>query len=141
MVMKLNKKDLSVEDIKVANRLEKDKFKAFLLPLLVMVLMLLELLLKFILNIDISSIMLITFLFSIIINSYVLYKVKQTKKLMSIILTAHHNNITTKQLFDLPREKLKKLNIVNVNWRTYSVEYFMIILSAYICTSIYLFSA
>lgn len=140
MVLKLNKNELSTEDIKIANRIEKEKFKAFFLPLLVMILMFLELLLDLIMKIDVSFIILITFLFSIIINSYVLYKVKQTKELMSIILTAHHNNISTEKLFDLNKEKLKNLEFVNVNWRTYLLEYSMIILSTYICVSIFMFS-
>lgn len=140
MVMKLNKNELPKEDIEIANRLEREKLKAFFLPLLVMVLMLLELALNIFLEIDITLIMSITFLFSIIINSYVLYKIKKTKELMSIILTAHHNNITTKNLFALDKEKLKNISFVNVTWRTYLLEYLILILSTYICTTIFLLS-
>jgi|SRR5699024_9669147 len=136
MSMKLNTKDLSKEDSNIITNIEKEKHRAFLLPILTMGLMLIEILLDLFMNINTFIIVMITFVFSLVINTYVLYKLTKAKELTSIVLTAHRNNLNVKKLFDLNEDKVKKLQWVKVSWKTYLLEYFMIVSSAYVCVSI-----
>ncbi|MBG1556443.1 hypothetical protein [Staphylococcus aureus] len=136
MSMKLDTKDMSKEDRNIINRINKEKFKVFLLPILIGGLLLIELFLDLFLNINTFILLISTFVFSIVINTYVLYKLNETKNLTSIVLTAHINNISIEKIQNLDNDKAEKLQWVKVSWKSYILEYITIILSCYLCVSI-----
>lgn len=132
----MNTDELNNENQQFIKKVEKAKAKTFILPFLCMILMFLELLLDLFMNINTFTLIVITFIFSIVINVYVLYKLQTTKKLLNTVLTAHHNKLSINALYNIDEERLKSIRIITVSWRSFLTEYVMIAISIYMCVSI-----
>lgn len=133
MKERIETKDLSNENKRIIDRIERNKKKVFILPLLCMILMFLELLLDVYMNINAFILIIITCVFSAVINIYVLYKLQITKELFSTVLTAQYNKLNVRELYNLEEEQLESIIEVKVNWRNFTSEYAMIIISIYLC--------
>lgn len=136
MKERIETKDLSKENKQIIDRIERDKKKVFILPILCMILMFFELLLDVFMNINTFILIIITWFFSAIINIYVLYKLQMTKELFSTVLTAQYNKLNVSELYNLEEKQLESIKGVKVNWRNFISEYSMIIISIYMCVSI-----
>ncbi|MDW4023673.1 hypothetical protein QI305_12155 [Staphylococcus saprophyticus] len=136
MKERIETKDLSKENKQIIDRIERDKKKVFILPILCMILMFFELLLDVFMNINTFILIIITWFFSAIINIYVLYKLQRTKELFSTVLTAQYNKLNVSELYNLEEKQLESIKGVKVNWRNFISEYSMIIISIYMCVSI-----
>lgn len=136
MKERIETKDLSKENKQIIDRIERDKKKVFILPILCMILMFFELLLDVFMNINTFILIIITWFFSAIINIYVLYKLQRTKELFSTVLTAQYNKLNVSELYNLEEKQLESIKGVKVNWRNFISEYSMIIISIYVCVSI-----
>ncbi|HDC9782864.1 TPA: hypothetical protein O9R57_002627 [Staphylococcus aureus] len=132
----MNTDELNNENQQLIKKIEKAKAKTFILPFLCMILMFLELLLDIFMNINTFTLIVITFIFFIVINVYVLYKLQTTKKLLNTVLTAHHNKLDINELYNIDEERLKSIRIIAVSWRSFLTEYVMIAISIYMCVSI-----
>lgn len=133
MKERIETKDLSNENKRIIDRIERNNKKVFILPLLCMILMFLELLLDVYMNINAFILIIITCVFSAVINIYVLYKLQITKELFSTVLTAQYNKLNVRELYNLEEEQLESIIGVKVNWRNFISEYAMIIISIYLC--------
>ena len=136
MKERIETKDLSKENKQIIDRIERDKKKVFILPILCMILMFFELLLDVFMNINTFILIIITWFFSAIINIYVLYKLQRTKELFSTVLTAQYNKLNVSELYNLEEKQLESIKGVKVNWRNFISEYSMIIISIDVCVSI-----
>lgn len=133
MKERIETKDLSNENKRIIDRIERNNKKVFILPLLCMILMFLELLLDVYMNINAFILIIITCVLSAVINIYVLYKLQITKELFSTVLTAQYNKLNVRELYNLEEEQLESIIGVKVNWRNFISEYAMIIISIYLC--------
>lgn len=136
MKERVETKELSNENQQLIEKIEKEKKKVFILPLLCMILLFSELLLDVFMDINTFILITITWLFSAVINIYVLYKLQMTKELLSTVLTAHSNKLDVRELYNLEEEQLESIKVVKVNWRNFISEYAMIIISIYMCVTI-----
>lgn len=74
MVMKKDVSNTTQENKQIIANIHKDKFKAMVLPMLCSVLMILEFTLFVVLKIDITVIVICTFILASIVHIYVFYK-------------------------------------------------------------------
>lgn len=136
MKRKLYADQLSDENSYYTNSVQKEKAKAFILPFLCMVLLILELSLNLFLNIDTFIVVILTFVLSAFVNVYVIHTLKKTKILLEVIFTADHNNVSVKTLKNMNESEFKKLEGVRVSWRSFKIEWFMVVMSCYVCVGI-----
>jgi len=136
MKERIETKDLSNENQHLIEKIERDKKKVFILPLLCMVLLFSELLLDVFMNINTFILIIITWIFSAVINIYVLYKMQLTKALFSTILTAHHNKLSINELYNIDEKSHKSFRVIKLSWRNFILEYAMIIISIYMCIAV-----
>lgn len=132
----LDSNQLTDENIRYTNRVQKDKAKAFALPFLCMLLLILELSLNLILNIDTFIIVILTFILSAFVNVYVIYTLQKTKILLEVIFTADHNNVSIKTLKNMNESEFRKLESVRVSWRSFKIEWLMVVMSCYVCVGV-----
>lgn len=135
---KMNLNDLSKDHKKLISKIEKNKNKSMNLTLFCILLLLLELGIDLFMNVNMLITIICTFVFSAIINTYVLYKLEQCKDMVSIIITADKNQMTIEELFKKKRNK--NLVFLSVNWRSFLTEYILVILSCFICLNALLIS-
>lgn len=129
-------KDMSKEEKQIIRNIQKDKNKAFILMWLLLILMLLESALDFLLNINTFILLVITYCFSILIFSYVIYKLQSTQRLLSIVFTANHNKVDVQKLFKLSKKQLENIEFIKLSWRTFILEYIVIFCGSFLCTNI-----
>lgn len=136
----LNTDQLNEENSYYTKKVQQEKTKAFVLPFLCMLLLILELSLNLFLNIDTFIVVILTFVLSFLVNTYVIYKLQKTKILLEVIFTAHHNNISVKTLNKMNESDFKELEGIRVSWRSFKLEWVMVIMSCYVCLGIALTS-
>ncbi|HGZ7920793.1 TPA: hypothetical protein ACOF2E_002478 [Staphylococcus aureus] len=129
-------KQMSKEEIYLIKLIEKDKNKALKLPLLLITLMTIELFIDIVLKTNVFILIIVTYCFSLIINTYVFYKLNLAKERLSLVFTANHNNITINKLLDLNKNETKKLIPVGVSWKNFRLEYLMLVINAFLCINI-----
>lgn len=129
-------KDMSKEEKQIIRNIQKDKNKAFILMFLLLILMLLESALDYLLNINTFIPLVITYCFSILIFSYVIYKIQSTQRLLSIVFTANHNQIDVEKLFKLSKKERENIKFLKLSWRSFILEYIVIVSGSFICTNI-----
>lgn len=142
MVMKKDVSDTTQENKQIIANINKDKFRAMVLPLLCSLLMILEFTLHVFLNIDITIIVISTFILSSIIHIYVFHKLDVALVRLSIVMTAIHNNVTVQAFLNMDRAQAEEKGIhpVKVKWRSLLSEYIAVCLSCFICVSVLFFS-
>lgn len=86
-------KQMSKEEIYLIKLIEKDKNKALKLPLLLITLMTIELFIDIVLKTNVFILIIVTYCFSLIINTYVFYKLNLAKERLSLVFTANHNRV------------------------------------------------
>lgn len=128
-------KHMRKHHIQLLSNIEHEKNNSFVLTWLLSILFLLELLLDFLLNINTFTLVILTFIFSLFINSYIIYKLSKAKELMSIVFTAHYNNLELTQLFKLSDRETKDITTFNLSWKAFLFDYFMIAMSCVSCIS------
>lgn len=126
-------KHMSKEEIKFMRTIEKEKNKAFKLPSLLIILMMIEIFIDTIIKTNVFVLIIITYCFSLIINTYVIYKLNQAKERMTIVFTANYNNITIAKLLNLNKNDFKKLTAIEVSWKNFLLEYLTVVVNAFLC--------
>lgn len=142
MVMKKDVSDTTQENKQIIANINKDKFRAMVLPLLCSLLMILEFTLHVFLSIDITIIVISTFILASIIHIYVFHKLDMALVRLSIVMTAIHNNVTVQAFLNMDRAQAegKGIHPVKVKWRSLLSEYIAVCLSCLICVSVLFFS-
>lgn len=140
--MKADVSNTTEENKRIIANINKEKFKAMVLPMLCSLLMILEFTLHVLLNIDITVIVICTFILSSIIHIYVFYKLDVALIRLSIVMTAIHNNIRVKEWMDMDRaqSERKGIQVVRVKRQSLLTEYIAVCLSCIICISTPFFS-
>lgn len=138
MTEKINMNELSNEHRNLIIKIEKNKNKAFKLPLLCMLLMIIEMLITMFLNVDMKIAMFCTCAFSIIINAYVLYKLNECKGMLSFVISADINHMTIDELYK--NKDKKDIKFAKVSWKSFMLEYIMVIVSCYFTSVIPVFA-
>ncbi len=134
MLKKINiNKHMHEHHRQLLNSIEHEKDESFMLIWLLSILFLIELLLDFLLNINTFTFVMLTFIISLFINTYIIYKLSKTKELMSIVFTAHYNNLEITQLFKLSTRENKDINILNLSWKLFISDYFIVFMSYLSC--------
>lgn len=136
MPQKLYLNQVTDENKGFIKSIEREKAKAFILPFLCMVLLLIELSLSVFLEVDTFIIIICTFVLSFLVNTYVLYKLSKTKILLQTVLTANHNEITVRELINTNEKKFNQLEWVKISWRSFITEYIMVGISCFVCVGI-----
>lgn len=127
---------LNDENSYYTKRVQQEKTKAFVLPFLCTTLLMLELCINLFLNIDTFIVVILTFVLSFFVNTYVIYQLHKTKILLELIFTADHNNVSVKMLNKMNESKFKKLEGVRVSWKSFITEWIMVMMSCFVCVSI-----
>lgn len=132
----LKTEQLNDENSYYTKRVQQEKTKAFVLPFLCTTLLMLELCINLFLNIDTFIVVILTFVLSFFVNTYVIYQLHKTKILLELIFTADHNNVSVKMLNKMNESKFKKLEGVRVSWKSFITEWIMVMMSCFVCVSI-----
>lgn len=127
---------LNDENRYYTNKIQREQAKAFILPMLCMVLLILELSLNLFLNIDTFIIVILTFVLSAFLNVYMIYNLKKTKMLLGVIFTSNNNNISVKEFFEMTEDEIRSLEVIRVSWKSFKTEWLMIIISCYVCLGV-----
>lgn len=140
MFRKFDLSDASEENKMILDNINKEKTKTLMLTILMAVLMTIEIILSKFMFVDLNIVILCTFLFSIIINTYVIYKLLRSRVLLSYVLSAIVNNLTIEEWVDTlnNNEIDENKKIVRVKKRAFILEYVMVILCIASCTTAFL---
>lgn len=140
MFRKFDLSDASEENKMILDNINKEKTKTLMLTILMAVLMTIEIILNKFMFVDLNIVILCTFLFSIIINTYVIYKLLRSRVLLSYVLSAIVNNLTIEEWVDTlnNNEIDENKKIVRVKKRAFILEYVMVILCIASCTTAFL---
>lgn len=142
MVMQIDVSNTTKENKQIIDNINKDKFRTMVLPMLCSLLMILEFTLFVLLKIDITVIVICTFILASIVHIYVFHKLDVALVRLSIVMTAIHNNVTVKSYLNIDRAQVEEKGIqhVKVKWRSLLSEYIAVCLSCILCVTILFFS-
>ena len=142
MAMKIDVSNTTEEAKQIIDNINKDKLKVMVLPMLCSLLMIIEFTLHVVLNIDITVLVICTFILSSIVHIYVLYKLNMAQIALSTVITAIHNDLSVKEWVNMDKNKAveKGIQPVKVKWRSFLSEYIAIYVSCFICISVPFFS-
>lgn len=142
MAMKIDVSNTTEEAKQIIDNINKDKLKVMVLPMLCSLLMIIEFTLHVVLNIDITVLVICTFILSSIVHIYVLYKLNMIQIALSTVITAIHNDLSVKEWVNMDKNKAVEQGIqpVKVKWRSFLSEYIAVCFSCFICISVPFFS-
>lgn len=140
--MKIDVSNTTEEAKQIIDNINKDKLKVMVLPMLCSLLMIIEFTLHVVLNIDITVLVICTFILSSIVHIYVLYKLNMIQIALSTVITAIHNDLSVKEWVNMDKNKAVEQGIqpVKVKWRSFLSEYIAVCFSCFICISVPFFS-
>lgn len=142
MAMKIDVSNTTEEAKQIIDNINKDKLKVMVLPMLCSLLMIIEFTLHVVLNIDITVLVICTFILASIVHTYVFYKLDVALVRLSIVMSAIHNNVTVKAFLNIDKAQAKEQGIqhVKVKRRSLLSEYIAVGLSCILCVTILFFS-